>query len=145
MATGTGKNYKLFTQSDGVGGSAGWNEVTSCVSCNAKVNQETAEASKRGDFKGYRPGQVDFGLSVVCRFDPTDTYLEAIIAAASSGATIGVAALDGSSAAGEGPVFDAIVSNLEQNQDPNNVVNITFDLMPDADSAVDPTWTTSGA
>jgi hypothetical protein len=145
MASGTAKSYSLFTQSDGVGGSAGWVAVSSVEEVTSKFGAEAADASRRGTFKGYRPGQVDIGLSVSAIYDPTDTALAALIAAAGSGATIGVFASDTSdSSTGKGPVFDAIVTNLERPEPLDGAVKVTFDLVPDADSADAPEWTTSG-
>jgi len=137
-----GRKCKLWYQTDGVAGSAGWVLMTN-IKGDLQVDRSfetTEESTRESDFKFYVPGLHDATVTFEIRYDPENAGYVAFENAYDNSTPIGVKILDGGATddAGRGTVMDAVITNFSETQPINGAVNISVSLQP-APSATPPT------
>lgn len=143
MALVLGVNAKFFMQTDGVAGSAGWNEVTNVRDVTIDESLATADVTTRAG-NGYRQqagtlaeGSVTFQMI----YDTGDTRFTEIQTAYRSRAAIGCKFLDGGTeSSGAGLVSDFSIINFSINQELENAVVVDVELT--VTRGATPTWQT---
>jgi hypothetical protein len=137
MAEKTGYQCKLYYQTDGLAGSAGFVEATLARDVSTSLARNASDASsRRSTWKGYLPGQIDAEVTGQLVFDNADAGVSALESAFTGGTTIGVEVLDG--AAGHGLILDAILTSWNRSEPLDETVTVDFTLRPDAKSATAP-------
>lgn len=143
MGAVLGLNAKAYYQTDGAGGSAGWNELVNIKDLSLNMEKAEADVTTRGA-DGWRAtigtlkeGAVEFQMV----WDTSDTGFNALQQAFFNDTLIGLQILDGPG--GEGLIADFSVINFSRNE------NLEEALMVDVSvkitySDTPPQWTTSG-
>jgi hypothetical protein len=143
MAILRGVDCRLFYSTSGITGS--FTEATSVreVTTTESATQQDTTRRADGGTSTAQPGLIDRTLEVVMPHDPADTAFQAFRTAYTTRAVIGVAALNGPSSAGQGPLFDAHVTQFQDSQpiDDTSMVSVTFVPAPSANAA---SYTLSG-
>ncbi len=143
MATVLGLATKLFTQTDGVSGSAGWNEVSNVRDLTSDLSLATADVTTRAG-GGYRQkvgtlaeGTVSFEMV----YDTADARFTEIQAAFFARSTFGAKILDGGTeSTGKGLVADFVVINFSIKQELENAMIADVEIAVARGST--PSWQT---
>lgn len=143
MAHVLGLDGKVFTQTDGTGGTAGWNEVGNVRDLTLNQSLATADITTRSG-NGYRQ-QVgtlnEANVSFQMVYDTTDTRFTEIETAFRNRTVIGVKILDGGSeSSGTGLVADMLITNFTINQELENAFLVDVELVVAPNTT--PTWQT---
>lgn len=147
MALVLAKNCKLYIQTDGVAGSAGWVELTNITDVTLGGSTERADVTTRGGngFVQEAPTLKNATISFDLILDDTDTGGQSLRTAWLSSGVIGVRCLTGDDAAeaSEGLVADMSVVDFTRNEGLRDAVRFSVELAP-AISATAPTYVVEG-
>ena len=129
---------RLEIQSDGVGGSAGYENLGPAGSATLTSTTASSDEMRRDiGFKTYTAGKTDVEITAECGWDDADTVLASVFTAHQNKEIVGVKFLEDTT--GEGFEADMIPFGWEHSQpdDGTQTVNITFKPAYDATA---PTW-----
>lgn len=134
MSAVLGLNCRLFIQTDGVGGTDGWNEMTNVRDLTLNLDTDRADVTTRGN-NGFRAeiGTLKNGsISFDAVFDTTDTVFTSLQSAFFINSAVGVRALTGAAdaQATQGLVADMAVVNFSQTQNLGDAVQVSIELSP---------------
>lgn len=147
MALVLAKDCKLFIQTDGVDGSAGWTELTNITDVTLGGSTERADVTTRGGngFVQEAPTLKNASITFDLILDDADTAGQALRTAWLNSGVIGVRCLTGDDAAekSEGLVADMSVVDFTRGEALRDAVRFSVELSP-AISATAPTYVTTG-
>lgn len=129
---------RLEVQTDGVSGSAGYNELTLIGDAELTMDRSMTPRPRRGtDFKTSIGGQIEAEITGTITWDDADTVIAAMEAAFIAGTHIGIKFLDKES--GTGLTLDCLISTWNHNQSEDTTQTVAISLVPYyADT--DPAW-----
>jgi len=120
---------RLEIQSDGVGGVAGFTELTLIGSARCNMTRSYANAPRRGtEFKTGKTGQIEATITAAITWDDADTVIASIVTAFTSNGYVGVKFLDQET--GEGLTADCVVTQAELTQDEDGVQILNVEFRP---------------
>jgi hypothetical protein len=140
-----GMDGKLYYNTSGVAGSGSWVELDNAKNVTSNLESAEADVTTRNN-NGWRASTAtlkDASVEFEMVWDPSDAGFTAIKNAYLNGTTIGIMALDGSSATSgsQGPKFDGRVMSFSRSEDLEEAMMVSVTIKPTY-SATAPTWYT---
>lgn len=138
-----GFEAKMYYQTDGAGGSAGWNLIDNVKDLSSNVSADEVEVTTRGGagWKQFLAGLKDAGVSFDMVWDTGDAAFTAIKDAWLNGTLLGFQILDGANDAdgSQGLQGDFYVTGFERTENVAEALMVNVTLKP-AYSATAMTW-----
>lgn len=140
-----GMDGKLYYNTTGVAGSGSWVELDNATDVTSNMESAEADVTSRNN-NGWRattPTLKDCSIEFEMIWDNSDAGFTAIKTAYLANSTIGIMALDGSSATSgsQGPKFDGRVTNFSRTEALEEAMKVSVTIKPTY-SATAPTWYT---
>jgi len=138
MSSYDGYQGSIEVQTDGVAGSAGWNELTLVGDADLNMNRNSSFRPKRGtQWKTSVFGQIEAEITGDVTWDDADTVIAAIESAFIAGTHIGVRFRDKDS--GTGLTLDCVPSGWNHSTPEQGIQKVALTLTP-FDAGTDPAW-----